>query len=215
VSRSESTAPLFLHPTHSTISCHLWDFGTYFVCAAALTSPVGSQFTTYIRVAHRIPSWAPSNGIVWRSLFDLSHLPFVGDALFCCEGVSPGCLSLITLPPLLSRLFVQAMGVVAAYNFLIPLYQASAGSASFPVVHYLTKAGRAACVSGPLLTHPRHPERMQDGWPQSRRHERERELAALLLPRIKALVKTRGITLIRYLESKHQARATTPPGRHV
>jgi hypothetical protein len=103
--------PLFLRPTSSTIACHLWGFGMYFVCAAGL---------------------------------------------------------------------------------------------------YLTKGGSPACVSGPIMAQPGYLERIRGGWPQSRRYERERQLAALLLPRIKDLMKTRGIKLIDYREVDHQSGAAAP-----
>jgi hypothetical protein len=54
----------------------------------------------------------------------------------------------------------------------------------------LTKGGSPACVSGPIMAHPGYLERIRGGWPQSRCYERERQLAALLLPRIKEPIKT-------------------------
>jgi hopanoid biosynthesis associated protein HpnK len=56
-----------------------------------------------------------------------------------------------------------------------------------------------------VMVHPGYPETIPESWPQSRHYERERELTALLSPRIKDLIKTLGIKLINYREVDHHS----------
>jgi len=83
---------------------------------------------------------------------------------------------------------------IACYIWVCGTHLVCAAVLTSPVAFHLTayfmKDGRAACVSGLIMIHLGYPERIQAGWPQSRRDERERELAALLSPRIEDLIKT-------------------------
>jgi hypothetical protein len=182
------------HTTPSTVARQVWVFGGYCVCAAVLTSPVVFHLTTQISIAHKIPGWVPGDGdprhslwMLWftkHSVFELDRFPLFIDALFYPRGADLRYLSLIILPLLLSLPLVRLVGLIAAYNRLTLLSLASVGYASLLLVNYPRKDGWAACVSGLIMAHLGYPERIQDGWPQSRRYERERELTALVSPYI-------------------------------
>jgi hypothetical protein len=55
-----------------------------------------------------------------------------------------------------------------------------------------------------VMAHPGYPESLSDTWPQSRRYERQGDLAALTSPRVKRLINDLGIKLLSYGEADHR-----------
>jgi hypothetical protein len=154
----KNVRPNSVRSARSKIARDILVFLGYLLLAVILTYPVVLHLGTHIPVFQETSGWVTderdprhSLWLLWYtrySLVELGRLPFSTELLFYPKGADLMYVSFIILSLLFFVPLISLVGLIAAYNLLIPFSLAGAGFATFLLVTYLAQNRRAAFVAG-------------------------------------------------------------------